>query len=814
MTMNNDFLQNMLAHPLKATVAYYATCLVACAKAVAYLARNCLASDAALQVGFADRTLGTHLPSNMVKTGKEIRSKLESVGVYRPNGREHFRGFVTVPLTNINGDVTGIYGRRIESSGNGPTELAIGAGIFNGQALRSFEEIIVTDNVLDAWTFYSAGHTNVVYGATDVADLKHVKRVLLTSDTIDCEAFGGCEIYRVKFPVGQSAHAYLLAQRDSQADPLGAVIRAAGWESGVSFQLAFAQPIAPKDVDIQTAVTIEKVAKAELSCEEESQARSLCYASPVPIKLDDLQVTVTVDEITITTEWRRYRIRGLERNTLLGVMKINILVYNERTDRFHVDCFDLYHSRLRRMFTMEAADEIGADESQLRSDLGRVLLKLEQLQTEQKQLSKKSNAGHKELSDDERREALEFLQADNLLALILDDFEACGIVGERTAKLTGYLAATSRLLAKPLGLILQSTSAAGKSTLAEAVLRFMPEESRFACSAMTSQSLYYLGREDLKHKILSISEQEGVRDASYQLKLLQSEGHLSLIATGKESGTGRTNTERYEVEGPVALVMTTTSQSIDPELLNRCLVVAIDESVAQTVAIQSRQRFNETLEGHLHQMLSPAIVGRHRNAQRLLRALPVFNPYASQLSFVGWQTRHRRDQGKYLSLIKAITLLHQHQREVHQINELGKVTEYLQVTRQDIAAANQIADWALGRSIDELAEPSRRLLIALYDWTRTEAQANQIPIGDVRFTRRAVRESLSWGSSQLAYHLERLVREEYVVRTGGSIGKLCQYKLVYDGRGREGQPHLLQLTDPATLVEPGESAPTTTDLSA
>ena len=84
---------------------------------------------------------------------------------------------------------------------------------------------------------------------------------------------------------------------------------------------------------------------------------------------------------------------------LSGVMKVNLLIYNERTDRFHVDNFDLYHARSRRTFTMEAADEIGASESQLRSDLGRVLLKLEQLQAEQKQLSKKSNAGHKELSD-------------------------------------------------------------------------------------------------------------------------------------------------------------------------------------------------------------------------------------------------------------------------------------------------------------------------------------------------------------------------------------------------------------------------------
>ena len=112
--MNNDFIQRMLIHPLKTTLDYYATCLAACAKAVAYLARNCLASDAALQVGLAGRTMGTHLPSNTFKAGKEIRSKLESVGNYRPNGREHFRGFVTVPLSSIDGTVTGSYGRRID----------------------------------------------------------------------------------------------------------------------------------------------------------------------------------------------------------------------------------------------------------------------------------------------------------------------------------------------------------------------------------------------------------------------------------------------------------------------------------------------------------------------------------------------------------------------------------------------------------------------------------------------------------------------------------------------------------------------------
>ena len=104
MTMNNDFIQKIcwLIHSRRRSNIMRRV-LRRAAKAVAYLARNCLSSDATLQVGFADRTLGTHLPSNIIKAGKEIRSKLESVGIYRPNGREHFRGFVTVPLTNIVG---------------------------------------------------------------------------------------------------------------------------------------------------------------------------------------------------------------------------------------------------------------------------------------------------------------------------------------------------------------------------------------------------------------------------------------------------------------------------------------------------------------------------------------------------------------------------------------------------------------------------------------------------------------------------------------------------------------------------------------
>ncbi len=60
-------------------------------------------------------------------------------------------------------------------------------------------------------------------------------------------------------------------------------------------------------------------------------------------------------------------------------------------------------------------------------------------------------------------------------------------------------------------------------------------------------------------------------------------------------------------------------------------------------------------------------------------------------------------------------------------------------------------------------------------------------------------------------HLERLCQHEYVV-SHGRQGGLYRYSLLYDGKGREGQPSLLGLVDATSLAEPA-IAPTTGDLS-
>ena len=74
--------------------------------------------------------------------------------------------------------------------------------------------------------------------------------------------------------------------------------------------------------------------------------------------------------------------------------------------------------------------------------------------------------------------------------------EDAGVVGEETNKLMGYLAAVSRKLEQPLAIIVQSSSAAGKSALMEAVLALMRQSGRPGrnfCTVPTTRAMFSSG---------------------------------------------------------------------------------------------------------------------------------------------------------------------------------------------------------------------------------------------------------------------------------------------------------------------------------
>ena len=338
--------------------------------------------------------------------------------------------------------------------------------------------------------------------------------------------------------------------------------------------------------------------------------------------------------------------------------------------------------------------------------MARLLLAVEQAQAELAKPAENA-AAVVTLSPEEREAALKWLREPNLIGRLREAFHQAGIIGEETNTLVAYLAGVCRKLERPLAIIIQSASAAGKTTLMDAVLSFFPEEERVKYSAMTGQSLYYLGETSLKHKILAVVEEAGAENASYALKLLQSEGELTIASTGKDPQTGKMVTQEYHVEGPVMIFLTTTAIDLDEELQNRCLTLAVDESAEQTGRIHRVQRERRTLAGLVAHEERKDLLKQLRNAQRLLQPLHVVNPFAPALTFATARTRNRRDHEKYLTLIDAIALLHQHQRETR---TLPSGQRFIEVTLDDIALTNELAPEMLGRSLDELPPQTRRLL--------------------------------------------------------------------------------------------------------
>jgi len=247
------------------------------------------------------------------------------------------------------------------------------------------------------------------------------------------------------------------------------------------------------------------------------------------------------------------------------------------------------------------------------------------------------------------------------------------------------------------------------------------------------------------------------------------------------------------------ILLTTTAIEVDEELLNRCIVLTVDEDREQTRAIHRLQRERQTLEGLLAKRDRDHLLAVHRNAQRLLRPVHVTNPFARELTFLDDQTRTRRDHLKYLTLIRSIALLHQYQRPTKSVSHQGQAVQYIEATIDDIAAANALAHEALGRSLDELAPQTRRLLMLIDEMVTESCRQLSIERSDHRFSRRAVREFTGWGNTQLKLHLHRLEELEYLLLHRGGRGQSFVYELLYDGQGRDGKPFLMGLIDVETL---------------
>ena len=701
-----------------------------------------------LRLGVSDRTLGLRIPGRRWKAGLMMRTRLEELGILRASGHEAFRGCVVVPVLR-EGVVTGLFARRLDRSSDEFWATGLSSSMFEVTSGSDPDKVLVTSSILDALS---------VLGA-----LEHSDESYLVVAPGSAKGFSTSD---VKDLAKRFEHVTVLGEGASkvaeQLQRSGVLCSLAGEDCAVRATLtSSAHP---------PAVLATWLEKATILAEAPATDPAVVTAPSAPL----VTATHGRDEVFVQFSTRSWRVRGARSRTNADGehLQVALSVNEEDTGRFHLDTLDLYLARQRHGFLDAAATELHANREVLVLEMAEVLGVAERTRDEGA-LSTPAVV----LAEADRCAALSYLEDPQLFDRLLADLSDLGVVGEGTNLLVCYLATISRKGERPLGVLDQSSSAGGKSTLVDAVCSLLPTEDLVAVSAITSQALYYLGGSGLRHKVLYVTEEHGSQRASYALKLLLSEGRLAIATTGKDQRSGRLQTTNYETTGPVALLMTTTATSIDPELENRLVVLGVSEDPNQTQAIIAAQRREVTREGFANRVRREELRRTHANVQRLLQPLRVVITNVPE-DFPSSSTRHRRDHAKLLSLIAAITLLHQYQREHLTATVNGESFTYLEASEEDIVRGMALAKAVLTRRDDHLAPQAQRLLAVIEEYAAKRARESDLAPDEVEVTRRELREWLGWSLMQVRSATDVLVALEYLVVAGGGRGRCRTYRLV------------------------------------
>jgi len=506
---------------------------------------------------------------------------------------------------------------------------------------------------------------------------------------------------------------------------------------------------------------------------------------------------------------RTYRVRGL---SAFGVDRLRVNVRVEEPGRFHVDTFDLYSSRSRHAFIAAAMEALRLPEGEETSVAAELSKLIDALEKERLALRKggEAKATPPAMSAGDREEAMAFLRGD-IRAGLEADFKAVGLVGEEVSMLTGYYSLVSRKLKEPLSVLFCARSGAGKSMLQDRLCDFCPGEDLVKYTRISGQVLFYKDEEGLRHKLLAVDEEDGAAQAAYALRNLLSSGYLSCSVTRTDPQTGRQVADDRKVEGPTVVFLTSAHPEVlDYETRNRFLLLTVDESREQTRRILERQRWGQTLDGLLARERRQAVFRKHHNVQRLLRPLEVIIPF--EVAFPASWLILRREQPKYLSLIKAIALLGQHQRKIETVSVEGRAVDYIEATEADVALARELATVVLRRNLDELAPPCRSLYLAMRELVlekkKTEASGKTTEPAEPKAPRRYLlhgsrddepdprllveRREIQKATGLSLWHIKtympQLVEYGYARVVSGRKGKTMLYEVLLDAMEESGEP--------------------------
>jgi integrase/recombinase XerD len=123
---------------------------------------------------------------------------------------------------------------------------------------------------------------------------------------------------------------------------------------------------------------------------------------------EEANLTSVGEDYFISMGPRDYRIRGLQKNASLEVLKVNLRLIC--AERFYLDTLDFYRAKDREAFIRAAAAETLLEPDLIKRDLGQLLLALEQAQEQRIQAALQPQKVTTEMAAKEEKAALQWLQ--------------------------------------------------------------------------------------------------------------------------------------------------------------------------------------------------------------------------------------------------------------------------------------------------------------------------------------------------------------------------------------------------------------------
>jgi len=696
------------------------------------------------QVGFADGHLNLVIGSKQQQALTEAGILNPSTGSGQAGFREHFLNCLIFPIFDEVGNTLSFYGRDISDTSTFKHRYLKGEhrGIFNRKASKVYDEVVLTECIIDALSLIETGLENVqaIYGTNGFTDehletLKadRVKTVILALDNDEA---------------GQKATEKLKERFISEG-----------------FKVKIISPYSGKDWN--EALTSGKLVKEDL--------KTLIEQTAIFEKVEELKEGFKVREekgqYFFIYPDISYRLTGVKE---MFVNSLKVTVKAESNNDYFIDTVDFYLYRSRTNFAAHLSSQFGMELKRIEKDL---LSILEHLEKQKEEKLRADEPKKTEISEEDRRTGLEFLKSPALFQEIVQDMNVMGYVGEDLNKQLLYLCASSRVLDDPISILILSESASGKSFLVDTVKKLIPPEDVISVTSLSDQALNYI--KDLMHKFLVLGEAVHSDEIEHSIREMLSGHELSRLVTVKDEKTGKMESTIVRKPVVTASVMSSTVHGVNPENASRCFVINTDESREQTRRIHESQRQKYSLERyHEKEKVIPEIVKKHHAAQRLLRKLLIVNPFGKFLNFPDNQMRTRRDNDRFLDLIACVCFLRQYQKTV----KWEGLTEFIECDLEDYGIAFEImVKSVLTSTMRELPKSALELYKALREMASKAAVKSGIKPNESSFTQREIRETTDYGQSWIKQNLRILVDFEYIVLVrGGGVRSKGVYRIRED----------------------------------